>query len=75
SGPPRYPVTGGAHGYDNADPDMLALFMAFGPSIKPTSGLPVFDNVDVYPLVARLAGFDPLPSDGNAKTLSGIVAR
>lgn len=75
SGPPRYPVTGGAHGYDNADPDMLALFMAFGPSIKPTSGLPVFDNVDVYPLVARLAGFDPLPSDGNAASLAGIVAR
>jgi len=73
-GPP-YPVAGGAHGYDNADPDMLALFMAFGPSIRPTEALPVFDNVDVYPLIARLTGFEPLPSDGDAKTLSGIVAR
>ncbi|MFC3311014.1 alkaline phosphatase family protein [Blastomonas aquatica] len=75
SGPPRNPVTGGAHGYDNADPDMLALFMAFGPSITPTPSLPVFDNVDVYPLIARLAGFDPLPTDGTVATLSGIVTR
>lgn len=72
SGPPRYPVTGGAHGYDNQDPDMLALFMAFGPSIKPAVNLPVFDNVDVYPLIARLAGLKPLPSDANEATLTEL---
>lgn len=75
SGPPRHPVTGGAHGYDPANSDMHALFMAFGPSITPTNGLPLFDNVDVYPLIAKLTGFAPLPSDGNAATLAGIVAR
>lgn len=75
SGTPRYPVTGGAHGYDPNNSDMHALFMAFGPSITPTASLPLFDNVDVYPLIARLAGFAPLPSDGIAKTLSGIIAR
>lgn len=75
SGEPRYPVTGGAHGYDPNNADMHALFMAFGPSIAPTASLPLFDNVDVYPLIAKLAGFAPLPSDGNAETLSSIVIR
>jgi len=75
SGPPRYPVGGGAHGYDNQDPDMLALFLAWGPSIRPGVALPVFDNVHVYPLLARLAGVTPLPSDGDAKVLAGVVDR
>ncbi|WP_373487118.1 ectonucleotide pyrophosphatase/phosphodiesterase [Blastomonas sp.] len=75
SGPPRYPVTGGAHGYDPNNSDMHGLFMAFGPSIKPTASLPLFDNVDVYPLVARLAGIEALPSDGNAATLAGLLAQ
>lgn len=75
SGPPRYPVAGGAHGYDPANSDMHALFMAFGPSIRPAQHLPLFDNVDVYPLIAALTGFAPLPSDGNAATLAGLVIR
>jgi predicted AlkP superfamily pyrophosphatase or phosphodiesterase len=75
SGQPVYPLAGGAHGYDPNNSDMHALFMAFGPSIKPTSSLPLFDNVDVYPLIARLTGFEPLPSDGNAASLAGIVSR
>ncbi len=75
SGTPPYPVKGGAHGYDPTHPDMHALFMAFGPSIKPTPSLPLFDNVDVYPLIAVLTGFAPLPSDGDAATLAPLVAR
>ncbi|WAC24098.1 alkaline phosphatase family protein [Blastomonas sp. SL216] len=75
SGPPPYPVKGGAHGYDPANADMHALFMAFGPAIRPTAALPLFDNVDVYPLIAALTGFAPLPSDGNAATLAPLLAR
>lgn len=75
SGIPPYPVKGGAHGYDPTHPDMHALFMAFGPSIKPMASVPVFDNVDVYPLIAALTGFAPLPSDGNAATLAPLIAR
>lgn len=75
SGPPSWPVKGGAHGYDPANADMHALFMAFGPSIRPTASLPLFDNVDVYPLLAALTGFAPLPSDGNAATLAPLLAR
>jgi len=75
SGPPPHPVKGGAHGYDPANADMHALFMAFGPSIRPTQTLPLFDNVDVYPLLAALTGIAPLPSDGDAATLAPLLAR
>jgi predicted AlkP superfamily pyrophosphatase or phosphodiesterase len=52
--PPKYTVKGGAHGYDNFSPDMLALFIATGPAIKPLGKLPTFDNVDVAPLLREL---------------------
>ena len=54
---------------------MHALFMAFGPSIRPTETLPLFDNVDVYPLLAALTGIAPLPSDGKPATLAPLLAR
>ena len=50
------PRDGGAHGYDPASPDMRAVFVAHGPAFKPGVVLPVFDNVDVYPLLVRLIG-------------------
>jgi predicted AlkP superfamily pyrophosphatase or phosphodiesterase len=55
---------GGAHGYDPRAPEMAALFIAHGPSVRPGITLPSFDNVDVYPLLARLVGVRPEPSDG-----------
>ncbi|WP_353203931.1 ectonucleotide pyrophosphatase/phosphodiesterase [Sphingomonas sp.] len=44
----------GNHGYDNAAPEMAALFIASGPAIKPLGTLPPFDNVDVAPLLRDL---------------------
>ena len=35
----------GAHGYDNADPNMRALFIAHGPAFKAGTTLPAFENV------------------------------
>lgn len=68
AGPPRYPVEGGAHGYDNADPEMLALFIASGPAFATGVKLPVFDNVDVAPLLREVLD---LPQDPN---LDGTLA-
>jgi predicted AlkP superfamily pyrophosphatase or phosphodiesterase len=62
-------VKGGKHGYDNAAPEMGATFIAAGPAFKPGVVLPEFDNVDVYPLVMRLLGVAPLPSDGDLTPL------
>ena len=63
SGPPAYPVKGGAHGYDNADPEMLALFIANGPAFAKGAKLPVFDNVAVAALLRAVLG---LPEDADA---------
>ena len=59
-----YPVPGANHGWDNAWPEMNALFLATGPAIAQGKVLPIFDNVDVYALVASLAGVKPLANDG-----------
>ncbi len=59
--------TGGGHGYDNFDPDMTALFIASGRGIAAGGGLDIFDNVDIYALVAHLAGVRPEPSDGSVE--------
>lgn len=59
----------GSHGYDPALPSMRALFLARGPSFREGITLPAFDNIDVYPLLARLAGIPAAPNDGNPATL------
>jgi predicted AlkP superfamily pyrophosphatase or phosphodiesterase len=64
---------GGAHGYDPYDPQMAALFIAEGPAIRRAAMVPTFDNVDVYPLVARLAGIKPIRGDGRLPP--GVLAR
>lgn len=68
AGAPTYPVKGGAHGYDNQDPDMLALFVASGTGLKGDIG--IVDNIEVYPLLMTLIGVAPLPSDA-----AGILAK
>ena len=63
----------GNHGYDNQDPEMRATFIAAGPGVARDGRLPIFDNVDVYAFVARLAGVKPLPGDGNPATLARLL--
>ncbi|WP_260921746.1 ectonucleotide pyrophosphatase/phosphodiesterase [Novosphingobium sp. 9] len=63
---PTEEKTGGSHGWDNAAPEMAALFVAAGPDIERKGALPAFDNVDVEPLVRDLLGLAPKPeADGN----------
>ena len=65
----RPPGTRGSHGYDPALASMRAIFIARGPSFASGARLPAFDNVDVYPLLARLLGVEPAGHDGNPATL------
>lgn len=65
AGPPTWPVKGGAHGYDNQDPEMLALFIASGTDLKGDIG--IVDNIEVYPLLMRLIGVAPLPGDATGE--------
>ncbi len=68
AGTPSWPVKGGAHGYDNQDSEMLALFVASGTGLKGDVG--IVDNIEVYPLLMRLIGVTPLQSDA-----SGVLAK
>ena len=66
----------GEHGYDPAHPSMRAMFIAHGPGFRVGARLPVFDNVDVYPLLRDLIGLPPATGlDGNAVTLESARRR
>lgn len=62
-------TTRGSHGYDPADPSMRALFIAQGPAFRQGVEIAPFDNVDVYPLLAKLVGIEPQASDGDIAPL------
>jgi predicted AlkP superfamily pyrophosphatase or phosphodiesterase len=57
-------VTRGDHGFDPDLPEMRAVMIARGPAFRSGVMLAPFDNVDIYPLAARLLGVTPAPSDG-----------
>lgn len=55
----------GAHGFDPALASMASLFVAHGPDFAPGARVADFDNVDVYPLLARLLRITPEAHDGD----------
>ena len=63
----------GEHGYDNFSPEMAAVFVAGGPAFRSGVTLKPFDNVDVYPLLARLVGVKPQPNDGKLSDLKAAL--
>lgn len=73
----EYPA--GMHGFDAARvPEMKALFVAAGPDIRHGVVLGPFENVNVYPLIARILGLDITnlktgPIDGHLEVLQGIL--
>jgi len=69
----RMPSRGG-HGYDPRQmPSMKAIFIAAGPDIRPGVTVASFENVDVYPFIARILGLQTGPIDGKVSTLQGIL--
>ncbi|WP_235364669.1 alkaline phosphatase family protein [Sphingomonas sp. ERG5] len=54
----------GNHGYDPVDPTMAALFVANGPAFRHGLMIPAFDNINVYPMLARVLGVKGEPGDG-----------
>jgi len=48
----------GSHGYLNTDPDMSAIFIAWGAGIRKGIQVPEIRNVDVAPTIARLLGIE-----------------
>jgi predicted AlkP superfamily pyrophosphatase or phosphodiesterase len=63
----------GEHGFAPEDPSMRAVFVAAGPSFRSGVVLPAFDNVDIYPLLARLLRVRPAPNDGSAASTEAAL--
>ena len=64
----------GEHGFDPALPDMHATFYAWGPAFKPHQKIAGFENVNVYPLVAKILGLPYTEKiDGRPGVLEGIL--
>lgn len=65
----------GYHGFDpNKVKDMHATFFAWGPAFKSNVKIPSFENVNVYPLIARLLGLNLTEGiDGDINVLSDIL--
>jgi len=49
---------------------MRALFLAVGPDIRPGTILGPFENVNLYPLLAKLLGLNAPQVDGTLNILS-----
>lgn len=64
----------GEHGFDPAIPDMHATFYAWGPAFKEHQKTGAFENVNVYPLVAKILGLTYTEKiDGKLSELDGIL--
>jgi len=68
--------TFGAHGYDPLlVPQMRGIFMAQGPNIKAGVKIPAFENVHVYPLIARILNLSLPEIDGRFEVLEKIYMK
>jgi alkaline phosphatase D len=63
----------GLHGFDPYRmKDMRALFVAVGPDIRAGVTVAPFENVNVYPLIAKILGLRIRAIDGRPDVLQGI---
>ncbi len=75
NGSPSTPSRG-QHGYDALTmPSMKAIFYAEGPDIRAGVTVAPFENVNVYPLIAKILGLRVGPIDGRLQVLQGILPK
>ncbi|HEY5917624.1 MAG TPA: ectonucleotide pyrophosphatase/phosphodiesterase [Chryseolinea sp.] len=68
--------TFGAHGYDPTQvPQMKGIFIASGPHIKPGLKIPAFENVHIYPLIARIFNLSVPEIDGRIEVLEKVYQK
>lgn len=74
AGAPDRPVPAGSHGYNALRvPEMKAIFYAEGPAIRPGATVAPFENVNLYPWVARLLTLEPTTNDGKLTVLASVL--
>ncbi len=64
---------GGTHGYDPHYKDMHAIFYAAGPAFKNGYVHPTVENVNIYPLIAKILNLDPAETDGKLENVSRML--
>src|SRR6267143_1517988 len=66
----------GAHGYDpDTMPSMKAIFYAAGPEIRAGLTVAPFENIHLYPLIAKILGLQIGPVDGQLRVLEGVLKK
>ena len=64
----------GEHGYSPEYQDMMGIFYAQGPMIQEGFVIESFENIHVYPLVAKILGLKlPEGIDGREEVLAGVL--
>ncbi len=63
----------GAHGYDNDNLDMHAIFYAIGPSFKKSYKAGELLNIDIYPLIAHLLNLRIDKIDGELNRIKEVL--
>ncbi|MBT3227956.1 MAG: alkaline phosphatase family protein [Candidatus Marinimicrobia bacterium] len=71
----EYPsdYVGGTHGYDPRYKDMHAIFYASGPAFKHGYVHPTVENVNIYPLIAKILNLKPAETDGKLENVSRML--
>ncbi len=69
----RRSYSGGAHGFDNSNTDMHAIFYAYGPAFKNAYKHHSINNIDLYPLICELLKIDPRPVDGQLENVKPML--
>lgn len=66
----------GEHGYDPAvTEEVHGIFYAIGPNVKKGAKLKAFENIHVYPFVAKILGLKVPEVDGDDKVLESIFRK
>jgi predicted AlkP superfamily pyrophosphatase or phosphodiesterase len=69
----EYPVFG-VHGYHPSQAkEMNGIFYAMGPDIKPGVKVPAFENVHVYPFIAKILRLKAPETDGDLRVLKPVL--
>lgn len=66
-------LKGGAHGYDNMNSDMFAIFYAAGPAFKEDYEFNELNNTDIYNLICRILDITPAINDGDTQHIRGLL--
>lgn len=71
----KKPLPKSTHGWLNDYAEMRAFFIAHGPAFKKgyVDSKEDIENIDIYPLMCKILGIDPLPNNGSLDRIKSIL--